>query len=110
MTKKLYVGSLSYSVNDAHLEAIFNKVGTVESAKVIMDRDTGRSKGFGFVEMASEEEAQTALTELNGATIDGRAMMVSLARPQTDRKPGGQGGSGSGSGYFKKNNAGGGYR
>jgi len=87
MTTKLYVGSLSYAVTDNHLETIFNKVGTVISAKIIMDRISGRSKGFGFVEMSNVEEAQNAVNELNGASIDNRVMLVSLARPQTDSKP-----------------------
>ena len=103
MTKKLYIGSLPYAVADADLEKIFAEVGTVESARVIMDRDSGRSKGFGFVEMATPEEAQKAIQELNGATIEGRAIMVSLARPQTDRPRsgggGGYGGGRSGGGY-----------
>lgn len=96
MSKKLYIGSLPYSVTDAELEKIFAEVGTVESARVIMDRESGRSKGFGFVEMSTEAEAQKAITDLNGATIEGRAMMVSLARPQTDRRGGGGGGGGFG--------------
>lgn len=91
MTKKLYIGSLPYAVTDTDLEKIFSDVGTVESARVIMDRDSGRSKGFGFVEMATEEEAKKAIAELNGATIEGRAIMVSLARPQTERRGGGGG-------------------
>jgi RNA recognition motif-containing protein len=108
MTKKLYIGSLPYAVSDADLERIFAEVGQVESARVIMDRDSGRSKGFGFVEMATEEDAQKAIQQLNGATIEGRAILVSLARPQTDRRGGGGGGGRSGGGRgFGGNNRGG---
>ena len=107
MTKKLYIGSLPYAVADADLEKIFAEVGNVESARVIMDRDSGRSKGFGFVEMATPEEAQKAIQELNGATIEGRAIMVSLARPQTDRRSGGGGGSGGGYGGGGRSGGGG---
>lgn len=103
MTKKLYIGSLPYAVTDADLEKIFAEVGNVESARVIMDRDSGRSKGFGFVEMATPEEAQKAIQELNGATIEGRAIMVSLARPQTDRP---RNGGGNGGGYGGRSNGG----
>lgn len=85
MSKKLYVGSLSYSIGDKELEGIFAAVGNVQSAKVIMDQDSGRSKGFGFVEMSNEEEAKKAIRELNGTTHEGRAIMVSEARPQTSR-------------------------
>lgn len=91
MGKKLYVGSLPYSMGDADLEAIFATIGAVESAKVIIDRDSRRSKGFGFVEMSTDEEAKKAIRELNGTTHDGRAITVSEARPQTSR-----GGSGGG--------------
>lgn len=85
MATKLFVGSLSYSVGDDQLKEAFEAVGTVVSAKVIIDRDTGRSKGFGFVEMASEEEAQAAIDLLNGKEIDGRAVAVSEARPRENR-------------------------
>jgi RNA recognition motif-containing protein len=86
MATKLFVGSLSYSVNDDQLQQAFQAVGTVVSAKVIMDRETGRSKGFGFVEMGSEEEAQKAVATMNGKEIEGRAVVVSEARPQENRE------------------------
>ncbi len=85
MATKLFVGSLSYSVGDDQLKEAFEAAGTVVSAKVIIDRDTGRSKGFGFVEMASEEEAQAAIELLNGKEIEGRAVAVSEARPREGR-------------------------
>lgn len=86
MATKLFVGSLSYSVNDDQLQQAFAAVGTVVSAKVIIDRETGRSKGFGFVEMGSEEEAQAAISAMNGKEIEGRAVVVSEARPQENRE------------------------
>ena len=95
MGKKLYVGNLNYSVTDSELEQLFAPHGTVESAQVIMDRDTGRSKGFGFVEMGSDQEAQAAIAALNGKEIDGRALTVNEARP----KPEGGGGRGGRGGY-----------
>ncbi len=97
MGKKLYVGNLSYSMTDDGLMAAFSKCGTVESARVITDRDSGRSKGFGFVEMSSDAEATKAIEELNGQTIEGRALNVSEARPQAPREGGG-GGRGFGGG------------
>src|SRR6266567_6446875 len=95
MGKKLYVGNLAFSVTDADLERLFGEFGTVQSAQVIMDRDTGRSKGFGFVEMKSDQEAQAAITGLNGKDVEGRALTVNEARPRTE---GGRGGSGGGYG------------
>ena len=86
MATKLFVGSLSYSVNDDQLKDAFAAAGTVVSAKVIIDRETGRSKGFGFVEMSSEEEAKAAVDMLNGKEIEGRAVAVSEARPQERRE------------------------
>ncbi len=86
MATKLFVGSLSYSVNDDQLQDAFASCGTVVSAKVIMDRETGRSKGFGFVEMGSEDEAQKAIKEMNGKEVGGRAVTVSEARPQENRE------------------------
>lgn len=86
MATKLFVGSLSYQATDDDLKAAFDAVGQVVSAKVIMDRDTGRSKGFGFVEMSTEEEAQKAVKELNGKEISGRAVVVNEARPQENRE------------------------
>ena len=85
MGKKLYVGNLSYDVTDSALEQMFAAHGTVQSAQVILDRDTGRSKGFGFVEMDSGEQAQAAITALNGREVDGRALTVNEARPREDR-------------------------
>jgi|SRR5688572_9898192 cold-inducible RNA-binding protein len=86
MATKLFVGSLSYQANDDDLKAAFDAVGQVVSAKVITDRETGRSKGFGFVEMATEEEAQKAVKELNGKEVAGRAIVVNEARPQENRE------------------------
>jgi cold-inducible RNA-binding protein len=97
MGKKLYVGNLTYGVNDSDLQQMFAAHGTVQSAQVIMDRDTGRSKGFGFVEMGSDQEAQAAISALNGKEHDGRALTVNEARPKAEG--GGRGGSGGGRGY-----------
>ncbi len=91
MAMKLYVGGLAYSVNDKELEAIFAELGTVVSAVVIKDRDSGQSKGFGFVEMEDATAAQNAIKELNGKEISGRSIMVNEARPQEDRRPSGGG-------------------
>lgn len=97
MGKKLYVGNLSFSVTDESLASAFAQVGTVESARVVMDRDTGRSKGFGFVEMSSDEEAAAAITKLNGTEYAGRTLNVSEARPPAPRENrGGFGGGGGG--------------
>ena len=92
MNKKLYVGGLPYSVTEDKLQEIFSAHGTVDSARVITDRFTGRSRGFGFVEMSSEEEAQTAIDSLNGSDLDGRSLTVNEARPQENRGGGGGGG------------------
>jgi cold-inducible RNA-binding protein len=91
MGRKLYVGNLPYSATDQELSQKFAACGTVESAKAITDRDTGRSKGFGFIEMASAAEAQAAISALNGVDYDGRAMKVNEAKPQEKRN--GSGGS-----------------
>lgn len=96
MGKKLYVGNLPYSVDDATLQSRFGEFGTVTSAKVIMDRDSGRSKGFGFVEMENDDEANRAIEELNGTDLGGRALNVSEARPQAPREGGFRGGRGGG--------------
>jgi RNA recognition motif-containing protein len=93
MGRKLYVGNLAYTITDSALEQMFAPHGTVQSAQIIMDRDTGRSKGFGFVEMGSDQEAQAAITALNGQQSDGRALTVNEARPKTERS-----GSGGGAG------------
>lgn len=85
MSKKLYVGNLPYAANDANLQEWFAEFGNVESAKVITDRDSGRSKGFGFVEMSTNEEATKAINELNGAEVGGRELRVNEARPREDR-------------------------
>ena len=101
MGKKLYVGYLPYSVADSDLEQMFAPHGTVQSAQVIMDRDTGRSKGFGFVEMGSDQEAQAAIQALNGQMVGGRSLTVNEAKPREDRGGGGGGGRGrsGGGGY-----------
>lgn len=96
MGKKLYVGNLPFSATDQILNDTFAQCGTVESAKIIMDRDTGRSKGFGFVEMSTEAEAAEAIAKFNGADYDGRAMTVNEARPMAPRTGGGGGGGGHG--------------
>jgi RNA recognition motif-containing protein len=98
MGKKLYVGNLPYTTDDAALESQFAEFGKVESARVITDRDTGRSKGFGFVEMSSDEEANSAIEKLNGTPMGGRNLTVSEARPQAPREGGGRNGGGSGGG------------
>ena len=95
MGNKLYVGNLAYSVRDDSLLQAFSPFGTVSSAKVMMDRETGRSKGFGFVEMGSDAEAQAAINGMNGQALDGRAVVVNEARPREER-PGGFGGGGGG--------------
>ncbi|MDO8591655.1 MAG: RNA-binding protein [bacterium] len=92
MATKLYVGGLAYSVTDKELEDFFAEVGQVTSAVIIKDRDSGQSKGFGFVEMADEKEAQEAIKTLNGKDLSGRSIVVNEARPQEDRRPGGSGG------------------
>ena len=89
MGNKLYVGNLPYSFRDSDMEQAFAQFGTVTSAKVMMDRDTGRSKGFGFVEMGTDAQAQAAIRGLNGQSVDGRALVVNEARPKEDRPPGG---------------------
>jgi RNA recognition motif-containing protein len=95
MGNKLYVGNLAYSMRDDSLQQAFSEFGTVTSAKVMMDRDTGRSKGFGFVEMGSDQEAQAAIRGMHGQSVDGRALVVNEARPREER-PGGFGGGGGG--------------
>jgi RNA recognition motif-containing protein len=97
MGKKLYVGNLGYNVSDGDLQQLFAQHGTVESANVIMDKMTGRSKGFGFVEMSSDTEAQAAIAALNGKEYDGRALTVNEAKPR-ESGGGGRGGYGGGGG------------
>jgi RNA recognition motif-containing protein len=99
MGKKLYVGNLTYNVTDAELEQMFATHGRVQSAQVIMDRDAGRSKGFGFVEMGSDQEAQAAIQALNGAQVEGRALTVNEAKPREDRGGSRGGGRGVYGGY-----------
>jgi RNA recognition motif-containing protein len=99
MGSKLYVGNLSYNVNSSDLEQLFGQHGTVQSAEVISDRETGRSKGFGFVQMGSDGEAQAAIAALNGKEHDGRALTVNEAKPREDRPRGGGGGGGGRGGY-----------
>jgi hypothetical protein len=113
MGNKLYVGNLPYSVRDGDLEQSFGQFGTVTSAKVMMERDTGRSKGFGFVEMASDPEAQAAISGMNGQALGGRSLVVNEARPMEPRPPRGGGGGGygggGGGGYGGGGGGGGGY-
>ena len=106
MAKKLYVGNLSYGTTDSDLQGMFEEYGTVESAQVIIDRDSGRSKGFGFVEMRNDQEAQAAINALNGKEVDGRSLTVNEARPREDR---GGGRSGGGGGGGRGGRGGGGY-
>ena len=100
MGKRLYVGNLAYTMSDSDLQRLFETHGTVTSAQVIMDRDTGRSKGFGFVEMAGDAEAQAAIGALNGTEIEGRTLTVNEARPKTEGGGGGYGGGGGGRGGY----------
>ena len=118
MGNKLYVGNLSYNVRDEDLQQAFAQYGSVSSAKVMMDRDTGRSKGFGFVEMGSDAEAQAAINGMNGQSLDGRAIVVNEARPREERpggfgggggRPGGGGGGGFGGGGGGRSGGGGGF-
>jgi RNA recognition motif-containing protein len=108
MGNKLYVGNLAYSVRDESLQSAFSEFGTVTSAKVMMDRETGRSKGFGFVEMGSDAEAQAAINGMNGQALEGRPLVVNEARPREER-PGGFGGGGGGRGGYGGGGGGGGY-
>ena len=106
MGKKLYVGNLPYSVRDGDLEQAFGQFGSVTSAKVMMERDTGRSKGFGFVEMGTDEEAQSAINGMNGQPLGGRSVVVNEARPMEERPPRSGGGGFGGGG---RREGGGGY-
>lgn len=110
MGKKLYVGNLPFSVTEEVLQQIFGEAGTVESAKVITDRDTGRSKGFGFVEMSSDTEAEEAIRKFNGVDYEGRPLRVSEARPEPSRGGGGGGGGGFRRGPSRDRRPGGGGR
>jgi RNA recognition motif-containing protein len=99
LSKKLYVGNLSYSVSKSDLEQMFASYGTVKSVQLITDRDSGNSKGFAFVEMSSDKEAQAAIAGLNGKDVGGRSMVVNEARPQEPRGGGGGGYGGRGGGF-----------
>ena len=104
MAKKLYVGNLSFHTTSADLQELFGQVGTVESAQIIEDRDTGQSKGFAFVEMSTDSEAASAIDQFNGKEVGGRMLKVNEARPRENRSGGGGGGRG-----FGGNRGGGGY-
>ena len=108
MGNKLYVGNLPYSVRDEDLQQSFSQFGSVTSAKVMMERDTGRSKGFGFVEMGSDAEAQAAINGMNGQSLGGRSVVVNEARPMEARPPRSFGGGGGGGGYGGGGGGGGG--
>src|SRR3712207_1299474 len=108
MSMKLYVGNLSFQTSSEDLQQLFGQAGTVESASVVEDRDTGRSRGFGFVEMSSNEEGQAAIQQFNGKEVNGRSLTVNEARPREDRGGGGRGGGGRGG--FGGNRGGGGGR
>ena len=108
MAMKLYVGNLSFQTTSEELQQLFSQAGTVESASVVEDRDTGRSRGFGFVEMASKEEGEKAIEQFNGTDMNGRNLTVNEARPREDR--GNRGGGGGRGGYGGGGNRGGGGR
>ena len=109
MGNKLYVGNLPYTFRDSDLEQAFSEFGAVNSAKVMMERDTGRSKGFGFVEMGSDAEAQAAVQGMNGQPLGGRSLVVNEARPMEPRPPRSGGFGGGGGGYGRGDGGGGGY-
>lgn len=110
MSTKLYVGNLSFSTSNEDLQQLFSQAGTVESANVVEDRDTGRSRGFGFVEMSSKEEAEAAIQEMNGKEVDGRSLTVNEAKPRENRTGGGFGGGRGGSGGGRNGGRGGNNR
>ncbi len=110
MGRKLYVGNLTYGVDSSQLEQMFAAYGTVQSAQVIVDRDTNRSKGFGFVEMGTDQEAQAAIAALSGKEVDGRQLTVNEAKPREDRGGGGGGRRGYGGGGGRGGYGGGGGR
>jgi RNA recognition motif-containing protein len=105
MSMKLYVGNLSFNTSNQDLSELFAEFGTVESANIVEDRETGRARGFGFVEMASKEEAESAISALNGKEVDGRSLTVNEAKPRENRGGGGFGGGGGGG---RRNGGGGG--
>ena len=96
MSTKLYVGNLSFNTSNEDLQELFGQAGTVESANIVEDRETGRSRGFGFIEMSSKEEAQAAIEQLNGKEVDGRSLTVNEAKPREERSGGGGGNRGGG--------------
>jgi RNA recognition motif-containing protein len=106
MSTKLYVGNISFNTTNQDLNDMFGEVGTVESANVVEDRETGRSRGFGFVEMASKADAENAIAQLNGKEVDGRALKVNEAKPREDRGGGGGGRGGYGGGGGRGGNRG----
>ncbi len=108
MSTKLYVGNISFNTSNQDLEEMFGKVGTVLSSNIIEDRETGRSRGFAFVEMSSNEEAQNAIASLNGTEVNGRELLVNEAKPRENRSGGGGGGYGGGGGGGRGGNRGGG--
>ena len=106
MSTKLYVGNLSFQTTSQELQELFTQAGTVESASVVEDRDTGRSRGFGFVEMSTKEEGTAAITQFNGQEVNGRALNVNEAKPRENRAGGGQGGNRGGFGGNRGGNGG----
>jgi len=109
MSRELFVGNLSYSTTEDILQPLFSQFGTIESLKVISDAETGRSRGFGFVKMSTDDEAQNAIEGLNGQNCDGRDLKVNLAQPREKRAPGGGGGYGGGRDSGQRRGGGGGY-
>lgn len=109
MSKKLYVGNLPFSIEDADLSRLFAQAGTVASARVVLDPATGRKRGFGFVEMSSEEEAQAAANSLNGTEVEGRTIVVDIARERAPREGGFNRGGGGGGDRPRRRDGGGGY-
>ena len=107
MGKKIYIGNLAFSSTDNSLNDLFSQYGTVDSCRIVMDRDTGRSKGFGFVEMSTDDEAEKAISELNGKEIDGRSLRVNEARPQERSSFGGRSKGFGGSGFSRSGGFGG---
>lgn len=100
--QNLFIGSLAYATNDDTMKAFFEQIGPVSSARVITDRESGRSKGFGFVEFENDDDNQKAVDQLNGKELDGRAINVSLARPKEDRPAGGSGGDRGGNSFRQR--------
>ena len=109
MSMKLYVGNLAFGTSSEDLQQLFSQVGTVESASVVEDRETGRSRGFGFVEMSSNEEGQKAIEQFNGKEVNGRSLNVNEAKPREDRGGRGGGGGGGRGGFGGNRGGGGGY-